>query len=271
MSDDGRRDVQPGSDDGEALIVAYALGGVTGAEAERACDLIVRDTAYATLYDDLRAIAAVLPALYADTLDPDDMPAPSAGLKARVIAAARADAHGEGTDAPPADPPAPVPLAAVRERRAPWYAGWLAAAALLIAVVGLGAWNLNLRSDVQQANRDRDVVRLAAAGTHAYAMAGTRSAPDANATLIESGADGGRIIFLAKGFPTTATGQTYRVWLQLQDGSFAEAGTFDGGVPITLILPGNLSGIHAVTITAEPTVAPASKPTGVPVMEGTLV
>lgn len=258
----------------DALIASYALGGATVAEAEQARHFIAHDPDAARLYEEFAAIAAVLPEIYADT-DMDAISAtPSATLKDRVLAAARAEMEREQADTPkPATPVSkPISLASVREqRRAPWYAGWIAAAALLIAVVGLGVWNINLHRDVQQASRDRDVVRLAANAKHAYTMTGTQNAPAANATLIESAADGGQVVLLAQGFPYVTAGQTYRIWLQKQDGSFADVGTFrGGGGQTTLVLPGNLNGIHAVVITAEPEAKSATRPTGTPVMEGEL-
>jgi anti-sigma-K factor RskA len=273
MSDEANRTAEEQAAEREALIASYALGGMTGSEAAAARRLIETDTASADLYAEFAAIATTLPAVYADVSPADAVP--SAALKTRIMSAARADLPPVGAVAPPesakASPRTPVSITAARGRRAPWYAGWLVAAALLIAVIGLGAWNLNLHRDMQQANRDRDIVRLASDANHAYTMAGTQNAPTANATLIESGADGGRVVLLAKGFPQSAAGQTYRIWLQKQDGSYVDVGTFTGGDnQITLVLPGNLNGIHAVTITAEPAAKAAAQPTGVPVMEGTI-
>ena len=259
----------------QALVASYALGSVTATEADAARRFITDDADAALLYGEFAAIAAVLPEIYADT---DASPArPSAALKERVLAGARAEM--ENHTAPAVSRPQPDGAATVfprsiteaRERRRSRIApGWLAAAALLIAVIGLGGWNISLHRDVAQANRDRDIVRFAASGVHAYTMAGTQNAPSANATLIESSADGGKVVFLAKGFPGAAAGQTYRVWLQKQDGSYWDVGTFNGGNETTLVLPGNLNGIHAVVITAEPETRPAAMPTGLPVMEGAL-
>ena len=260
----------------EALIASYALGSATAADAATAHRFIATDADAARLYEEFAAIAAVLPEIYADT---DAVPArPSVALKGRVLAATRADTGQHAAPSLRSDQPARMPtitpprsIMEVRERRhARLSSGWLAAAVLLLAVIGLGGWNISLHRDVMQANRDREIVRVAASGVHAYTMAGTRNAPSANATLIESSADGGKVIVLAKGFPIVATGQTYRVWLQKQDGSYVDVNTFDGGGEITLVLPGNLNGIHAVVITAEPDIRPAATPTGPPVMEGTL-
>ena len=277
MNDNGHDELQDERAERDALVASYALGSVTATEATEARQFIADDAEAARLYGEFMALTAVLPEIYADT---DAVPArPSAALKDRVLAAARAEMHDD-----PAVPvttmpravatsltPAPVALADARARkRGLLLSGWLAAAALLIAVIGLGAWNIRLHQDVRQAVRDRDIVRFAASGVHAYTMAGTQNAPAANATLIESSADGGRVVFLAKGFPGTAAGQTYRVWLQKQDGSYVDAGTFDGGDQTTLVLPGNLNGIRAVVITAEPQTRPAASPTGPPVMEGPL-
>ncbi len=260
----------------EALIASYALGSATVAEAEEARRFIADDADAARLYAEFAAVAAVLPDVYADT---DAVPArPSAALKERVLADARAEMGARATAPITSDHPdravagPPRSITEAREsRRIQLSPGWLAAAALLIAVIGLGGWNISLHRDVAQANRDRDIVRFAASGVHAYTMAGTQNAPSANATLIESSADGGKVVFLAKGFPGVAAGQTYRVWLQKQDGSYWDVGTFSGGSDkTTLVLPGNLNGIHAVVITAEPETRPAAMPTGPPVMEGAL-
>lgn len=262
----------------DALVASYALGSATTVEAAQARQAIADDTEAAGLYDEFAAIAAILPEIYADT---DAVPArPSAALKERVLAAARAATHDAPASSAPDTPRAPATAAlsaplllgeARGRKRAPIASGWLAAAALLIAVIGLGVWNINLHRDVRQAERDRDIVRFAAAGIHAYTMAGTRNAPNANATLIESSADGGKVVLFAKGFPGVAAGQTYRIWLQKQDGSYLDVGTFGGGGDATtLVLPGNLSGIHAVVITTEPESKPAATPTGPPVMEGAL-
>ena len=259
----------------QALVASYALGAVTAADADAARRLIANDADAALLYEEFAAIAAVLPEVYADV---DAVPGrPSVALKERVLASARAE-KGIPSD-PVASHARPERVAALpprsitearEQRRTRLSPGWLAAAALLIAVIGLSGWNVNLHRDVAQANRDRDIVRFAASGVHAYTMAGTQNAPSANATLIESSADGGKVVFLAKGFPGAAAGQTYRVWLQKQDGSYWDVGTFSGGNETTLVLPGNLNGVHAVVITAEPETRPAAMPTGPPVMEGAL-
>lgn len=256
----------------ETLVASYALGGVAAADAAAARQLIASDPDAARLYEEFAAIAAVLPEIYAEM---ETTPAqPSAALKARVlsdvrVALADRTARDQPDRAAQERPLRPIP--AIRDRRrAPFSSGWLVAAVLLLVVMGLGVWNISLHRDVAQANRDRDIIRFAASGVHAYTMAGTQNAPSANATLIESSADGGKVLFLAKGFPGAAAGQTYRVWLQKQDGSYVDAGTFGGGGETTLVLPGNLNGIHAVVITAEPQTKPAAGPTGPPVMEGAL-
>ncbi len=280
MNDEARSDRKNDMSDPhaerEALIASYALGSATAADAESARRFIAADVDAARLYEEFAAIAAVLPEIYADT---DAVPArPSGTLKERVLAAARAELNERAAPPNRSDQPARMPTItpprsiteAQERRRAQLSPGWLAAAVLLLAVIGLSGWNISLHRDVTQANRDREIVRVAASGVHAYTMAGTQNAPSASATLIESSADGGKVIVLAKGFPGVATGQTYRVWLQKQDGAYVDVGTFDGGGETTLVLPGNLNDIHAVVITAEPERRPAAVPTGPPMMEGAL-
>src|SRR6476659_678745 len=73
----------------ESLIAAYALGNATVIETVRARQIIADDADAARLYEQFAAIASVLPEIYAET---EAAPAPpSAALKERVLAAARAE------------------------------------------------------------------------------------------------------------------------------------------------------------------------------------
>lgn len=256
----------------DALLASDALGAVTEAESRAAFRLRADDPDAAALHADFAAIAGIFPALYAE---PDAISdAPGAALKSRVLAAARAEMRAPMAAPPPArSAPAPISLSDARAaRRISPLSGWVVAAALLIAVIGLAAANLNLQRDVRRANNAHDAVQYAATGVHAYTMAGTKNAPNASATLVESAADGGKVVLLASGFPTPASGQTYRVWLQKTDGSYWPVGTFGGNdkEATTLVISGNLAGIHEVVITAEPSNQPGTAPSGPPVMQGEL-
>src|SRR5262245_25679144 len=93
---------------------------------------------------------------------------PSAGLRDRILSAARADVDAtEGGGPAPASPAPPAtavpspPAADVESRgtvtplrragRSWWQQpGWYAAAAALVLAVGLAAWNVSLRRDLDQ-------------------------------------------------------------------------------------------------------------------------
>lgn len=256
------------SDAWEALLATYALGAATEDESAVVSRRVTGDPKAARLAADFAAITAVLPEVLAER-EPTAV-APSAAFKSRVLAAVRTEGLAARQSSPTPGTVATT-LSPRRGRgRLQWFSGWLVAAVLLGVCLGLFGANMGLRHEV--ANR-RDVAQVASRSSHAYTMAGTANAPAANAVLLESPADGGRIILLANGFPATATGQVYRVWMHQRDGTYLAAGTFTGGQPepTTLVLPGSLADTQSVVITAEARDQPASAPRGTTVMEGSLV
>lgn len=258
----------------ETLLASYALGAATHDEETAARHLIATDTDAAALAADFAALAGVLPALYADADATDALP--GADLKARVLAAARAEMGNERPaaypDRPvsaPAGPRSPARLPHRRAGRFRAVVGW--AAAMVFAATSLGLWNANLALQ-RDAAPAQTAVSYAARSSHTYAMGGTADAPTANAVLFESPADGGRVVLLTSGFPATTGGQVYRVWLQHRDGSYAAAASFtcDTRGTATVVLPGSLTGVQAVRITTEPDGQPTTGPTGPTVMAGPL-
>ncbi len=262
----------PDTDERDTLLALHALGAASPTEARAAIRAAADDPTAAKLAADWAAIAAFLPDACADFDETDEAPSPA--LKGRVLALVRAEMHGappDGSTAVRLAPP-PVSITTARRSRVSTLAGWVVAAVLLLAVVGLGAANVRLRGDVAQAQHSVQAVQYAATGIHAYTMAGTASAPRANATLVESPADGGRVVLMAKGFPVAAAGQTYRVWLRWTDGSYRAVGTFDSDneEATSLVISGSLTGVREVVITAEPAGKSGTAPSGTPVMQGEL-
>jgi anti-sigma factor RsiW len=137
------------------------------------------------------------------------------------------------------------------------FVGWLAAAVLFVTSLGLGAWNLSLREQIQT---------LAVRPVPSVALAATADAPGASGALaVESG--GGNVITVSN-LPRLAAGQVYEAWVIGATGPQA-AGTFliapDGRGAVALTrsaAPGEV-----VAITAEP--APGtSAPTGKILLKG---
>src|SRR5947209_5684791 len=131
------------------LVAAYMLGAVTPDEASLVEEHLATCAACRRLEGELRAVVALLPVAAGDMTPPPD-------LKARVMAAVRAEAQGgAGTLTGPAAPRAPRdglrPTADREAGRAPgarrpgaWRATLVALAAVIaVVVVGVGVWRLS--------------------------------------------------------------------------------------------------------------------------------
>jgi anti-sigma-K factor RskA len=263
-----------------ANVESYALGTLSHAEAN---EIEWQSAASADVQAQVRAARAVV-RLLAESPEPL---APSADLKARVLAAARAERRRPVE--PPARPDgagrpaAPVPLPTRSPMAAP-ARGWLrtppawmtlVAAACLLLSIGLGAWIIALQQQVarQQAEllRDQAALQATAGADRFWTMRGDPAhAPDAVSTLALN--QGQRqTALLARGFPPLPPDQTYQVWL-VQDGRQVPIGSFAPPSLATeqvLVAPSDLAGVMAVTITIEPAGGSPS-PTGPVVMAGDL-
>jgi anti-sigma factor RsiW len=175
---------------------------------------------------------------------------PSADLRERIL---RASARTPQVR--------PVPVRTVRSRRislSTRLGGWLAAAILLVTSVGLGAWDLNLRQQVQA---------LTARPTTRVALAATSDAPGAVGDLA---IDAGRGTLITVGnLPQLTTGLVYEAWVIDDSGAHA-AGTFlttaDGRGTIALTRPAGLGQVVAITTEPSPGV---DAPTGKILLKGT--
>ena len=173
-------------------------------------------------------------------------PATSAGPSpAGDLAPAGVTAGGETAAAAPdvARRPEPIPIAAVRERRArrPW-ARWLLQAAAVLVIAVLAGWNLLLQRDVLDARREAEAARrdasaiqrqtaearqraelvrdaLAAREAPGAKVADLEFGPAASGPAAESGASGFVVLlpardgyFVVYGLPPAPSGKTYQVW-----------------------------------------------------------
>jgi len=178
--------------------------------------------------------------------------APSDGLRARIRAAAVAEAGGSRpTQATPDDVPANVTRIPDSDGRAMRFTGrsilpWAAAAVFLLFGLGMLGWNLSLRSSN---NTNEQVIAL-------------QAAPGVNGA-------GGQLIYLKdkqvmivkpQGLPQLPAGQVYELWL-IQGNTPIAAGVFDtanGQVAVAA----DMSHYRAVAITIEKGPLGSSTPSG---------
>ena len=177
------------------LLGAYALGAVSADEAaalERhlaSCDICRAELA------ELSSAVAALP-LLAEELEPPP------GLRSRIEAIGRPEAAASAADEPRGGKVVPF-------YRRPALS-WLAAAVLLFAVVGMGAWNMRLRDQLHN-----QMV--------AMAVKPMTSEP-VQATIIYI-PEHHMVVFDAQQLPPLQPGQVYEMWL-IQNNNPVPAGVF---------------------------------------------
>lgn len=237
----------------DELAAAYALGSVDPDE-ERAISehLATCDSPHSEARD-LVAAASVLPA----AVEPVT---PSPALRARLMTTI---AETPQEHRPVAQHAAPRAVAEVPGR--PWWR--LAplptglAAVGLAAVIGLGAWNVNLN----QRLADRDAaLRAVASADAAYAVRGSAG----TGWVLETD---GRAIFLADSLAELPADRIYELWLIGPDGDPVDVGTLASADGLTLVELERELGpatVFAVTIEAERVSSPTSEPVLVASLEG---
>lgn len=239
--------------DVDELAAAYALEAVPPDE-ERAISehLVACDNPHAEARE-LIGAASVLAA----AVEPM---APSAALRARLMTTI---AETSQEHRPLVATPAPRSVAAPPTR--PWWrlaplpAGL--AAVGLAAVIGLGAWNVNLNQRL--ANRDA-ALRAVASADAAYAVTGSAG----SGWVLETD---GRAIFLADSLAALPADRIYELWLIGPDGDPVDVGTLASAEGLTLVELERELGpatTFAVTIEAERVSSPTSEPVLVATLEG---
>jgi anti-sigma-K factor RskA len=282
----------------DELASLYALGVIDPAD-------------YTALREELAAtpaLAADLRALVQTTVGLSQavpLVDPPAALRARVLTSITGKSFGpaviafEGSGAPPASParitsattaatpaaaPAPVvspaPVVRIDRSGTPAWAGWLAAAAALIIAIGTGAYALQLRDRVAQAERratnaERDIVdmrrvldssqeqtrtlRMQAAVLIAPDMArvdlaGQQPAPGAAARAFWSRSRG--MVFAATSLPQLPAGKVYQLWVVASGVNPISAGLLtpdaQGQVNAHFVTPPDIPVPVALAVTLEP-------------------
>ncbi len=253
-----------------AAVRELAPGFVLGA-LDRADMAAVRDhlAACDQPHPEVRELGGVV-SYIGDTLVPIE---PSAGLRASVIAAARADL--EGRKAAPATngvpkltvvPPAPrsrvVPLAAIRNplpRRAATWMARIAAAVVIVALTGTAITLLNnqpTKYNGPDGPISRYVVLTPSDGNTGGGLA----------ALMESG----NLQVSVYGLAPTTGDQAYMVWVSVDGANAKAAGWFTGDSIRNVELDGlNPSSSIWVYVCREPN-SRVTKPTGPIVVSGTI-
>jgi anti-sigma factor RsiW len=213
---DQRRKAPLSCDEARDLAAGFVLGALEPAEMEAVREHLA---SCPEEHPEFAELGAAVPYL-ADSLAPLE---PSAGLGRRISAAVAAEAAASGRA--PVEVPSPVAadrssqdaivsLSAERARRRSPLA-WVAAIAAVLVIVGLGAWNVSLRRDIDAAQA------YAAAVDRVLALAGTPggqaailapSVPGGPSGIAAVGPDG-RVQIAMRGLAPTAGTEVYEAWV----------------------------------------------------------
>jgi hypothetical protein len=211
---------------------------------------------------------------------------PPAGLRDRILAAARAEPAVPAPLGPAGTGPMPFPAAPAEvgeERDSPtiirrteraWWArpSWAAAAAVLIAAA-LALWNVSLQGELNDtedrlASAERQValqeLALAAVAGRGQQVPLTSSLPGATGTVLRP--DSGTATLVIEGLPQ-AQDRIYQVWA-IQGDQPVSLGVFapdDAGVKV-FALDHDLHNVDAVAITLEPAPNGSARPTASPIL-----
>ena len=277
-------------DDARDLAAGFVLGALSSDEAVAVrAHLATCEHEHAEFAE----LGGVVPYL-ADSLDPVE---PSAALRSRLLAAAAAEGPGVAREsaaapaaaerpgaspvvpeapagaAPPASavttPPIPFPSAADREQRAADRAAgrgtWTLRIAAVLAIVVLGAWNLQLQSRLSGVEGDLAAAQAyrgaVTAVLNAAAQPGAQSGflaaadPGSQATGLVA-ASGGSVVLAVQNLAPTTGSQVYEAWVIVGDSAPVPLGGFEVGQGGTGVFRGSSALATSgaiVALTLEPT------------------
>jgi hypothetical protein len=192
---------------------------------------------------ELRQVVDILPL----AVDPVS---PPAELRDRILSAI--DAEGDTPavlQAVPGGAPKRTRAAAAHSflrGRGVWLAGVAA-----VLIVGLVAWNVLLQtSSSKQSAYQQDVVAALAAGAKVTTLAGTSTAPDASASLVQP--RHGAPYLIVQGLPQLPSNRLFAVWF-LHGSVPSAAGdfTYSGNDAQIIPLPKSSAGYTATAVTNE--------------------
>ncbi|MDQ3553062.1 MAG: anti-sigma factor [Chloroflexota bacterium] len=261
------------------LAGLYVLDALQAAESE-AVRAHLRDCAEA--HPGFAELGGVVPAL-AELVQPVDAPA---DLKSRVMAAVAA----EGAPARPATASMAVPGAAASQAemdarvweppaaelpraRRPSFLGWGMAAAAVMVIAVLGAWNVVLQTRAGEVDQRAQMIAQAiAVSTDPEAevaiLRGTGPAQGASGFAAFPGEGDGYIVLVD--LPAAPAGQTYQAWY-LVDGQATSAGLMTVGADGYAMLSGvgGQEDAQQIALTIEPA-GGVDSPSADPVVAGEL-
>ena len=246
----------------EAAVAAFVLGAADPDEAGALRAHIEGCPSCRLLAVRLGRAVAVLPLA-------TDIVAPPARLRERILAAASASAPAAGESPRRSVIRLEPPRSTFWQRlRLPAPAPRLGAyAAVALAILGLGTWNLALTHDLSARPLPGAPGQVAR-----YTLTGTATMAAARATVVDLRSDGVTLVDF-KGLPQPEYGKVYEIWLVTADKVAVPAAVFtpdqDGSKVVVLTRP--LAGFRAMAITAEPGPAGSKTPTDTPQLQGPLV
>ena len=223
---------------------AYSLGALDDDERREFEGYLAEHPELQAEVDDLNSVANLLA-----LAPPEYEPPPE--LRRNLL---RRIGSAEEDAAPPGGAPRRAGL-----RRLFGPAG-LAAAAAILAVVGLFIWNASLREENEDLRGEIETRQT-------YELHGSGQAEDVQGEVVELGR--GRAILIAENLPPAPDGKVYEAWL-MHDGVPEPAGTFhsqDGQAAAPI--EGSLEGADAVAVTVEPS-GGSSMPTSEPLLTASL-
>ena len=238
----------------EELAAVYALGALTGEERLWFEAYLTEHPELNAEVDELGSVANLL------ALAPAEQEPPP-GLRRSVL---------EGVGAPPEvvrEAPARRSRRTETTRRL-LGPGMLAAAAALVAVLGLLAWNLTLRDQNEDLRAQNGDLQGEVAERRTVDMEGSGLASNVDGEVLLIDED--RAILVAKELPPAPEGQVYEAWV-FRDGVPEPAGLFEprDGNAAAAVVEGSMQGVQAVAVTLEPE-GGSPMPTSDPILQAPL-
>jgi hypothetical protein len=223
------------------LIAGYALDALDEADRARAKELLASSE---EAREELRSLTEAAAAMATATVGP----APSAGLRDRILDAAKAE------------PQNVVSLDERRRSRLMPVLG-IAAAVAACAALALGLWGASVASDLDDARsalaRERAAAAILAQPASEASLTGARG------RLVVG--DDGQAVLVVSDVPPVPAGKTYQVWV-IDDGNPVSGGLF-APTEGTQAIPvdGSVGNGSVVAVTVEDS-GGAAAPTGKPVI-----
>ncbi|HEX5415581.1 MAG TPA: anti-sigma factor, partial [Chloroflexota bacterium] len=187
------------------LIAAYALDALSEDEQARVRAHLAVCESCRQAAAEFAQVVEVLPVALAHE------PGPRPDLRDRIIASSQATPQLP----PEVKPMVAIPRPVERPRRSGWsrFGGWLAAAALFLISLGLGAWNVSLQQQIQALQRPVAQVSLVATADGGGASGRLALATDQPSVLS------------VRNLPPPESGRVYEAWV-INAGGPLPAGTF---------------------------------------------